>query len=806
MMWKRVCVAVTAVCLAMSGISFGLGAVEWGKETVEAVSWVGATDLTQKFTVNGAEFTIRSGDQLPVNSTYKYQNNANPKITAGGNYNSATQTNSIPQSAGGVFLQMGRFPRDIVSFPSGQEPNIVGTSTGRWYSIATAPGVDWGQVQEYQITTNNVTRYYVKHVTKIYISNPNNIGWVTVTPNAPAVTSGQAHWFECMPINFLIANWDYLPTSINTNGNGTANEMQLLAVDQIMSGVQFSTELGVNANKIWSGPDNRIRNYLNEKFLVEAFTPEEQSIIATTVVQNHTFAAAANPNQNKENLAYNGTPTQDKVFLLSTPEILGIDTQSPANLNSYSKLFADGTGKDLTHITMNTDWSVANYGSAYAIGNNNQKPTAAGWWWSRTPASATNFTYVGDDGTPSSCNPTWADGGLRPALTLDLGIGNPKIISGVETTPNIDVASHTSETIGNFSPNAEYKISYASNQPQTYTPTSTTIEIDENWFGETLQIVKVGTQSPDETWKEDSLAQSLSIPARPSAPSGLGHSGGNAITGTTAGQEYRLLDGDNWADCTAPNTPVASGTYLVRVKASDMEPKTFASAPATVVVSPLPQNTWSANELTINYEDETVEGFVDGKDYKVYSDHFTAIHTTIAGTSFNINLASNTWYGRTLHFIKCGNGTTTSDSQPLDLHIPARPTMPNITFDNVSEADAENGIIKNLTTSMEWATADGYVNDVWQPVTGDNIQGLHEGTYYVRIKATTTSFASAPKIINIVVLTGGEGEEGRHNGGDKNNITQTIFIWAGVVLLVSAIVGASIGGTIVMRAHGKKAK
>jgi hypothetical protein len=79
--------------------------------------------------------------------------------------------------------------------------------------------------------------------------------------------------------------------------------------------------------------------------------------------------------------------------------------------------------------------------------------------------------------------------------------------------------------------------------------------------GSALSIVKKGNG----TTTTDSAAQSLTIPARPAAPTGIA-GGAGRITGTTTLMQYSANGTSGWLDCTATQTIVTQGAYYVRVK------------------------------------------------------------------------------------------------------------------------------------------------------------------------------------------------------------------------------------------------
>jgi hypothetical protein len=107
--------------------------------------------------------------------------------------------------------------------------------------------------------------------------------------------------------------------------------------------------------------------------------------------------------------------------------------------------------------------------------------------------------------------------------------------------------------------------------------------------GTTLRIVKVGTGV-----NANSLEQSLPLPARPAAPSGVagtittGGLSNGTLTAVTGAMEYRLSSSGTWTAVTGGATTVtglSAGTYHVRLRATSTA---FASAAATVIVGATP--------------------------------------------------------------------------------------------------------------------------------------------------------------------------------------------------------------------------
>ena len=114
--------------------------------------------------------------------------------------------------------------------------------------------------------------------------------------------------------------------------------------------------------------------------------------------------------------------------------------------------------------------------------------------------------------------------------------------------------------------------------------TGTTYRIPAEWFGESIQIIKVGNGIT----LRDSKAVNIQIPARPEAPVVdktdctfiLVRNG--TITNVSLKREYRLSSSSEWIECT--DTSIANltpGTYDVRFKASG---SSFVGEITTVVI------------------------------------------------------------------------------------------------------------------------------------------------------------------------------------------------------------------------------
>ncbi|MGN0150288.1 MAG: InlB B-repeat-containing protein, partial [Clostridia bacterium] len=159
-------------------------------------------------------------------------------------------------------------------------------------------------------------------------------------------------------------------------------------------------------------------------------------------------------------------------------------------------------------------------------------------------------------------------------------------------------------------------------------PETTEISVAD-YIGQTIAIVKKGNS----TTTVDSEPQTLEIPFRPSAPSGIAsvdeseeNANDGKITGVTAAMEYRLSTDSNWADITGNEiTGLAYAAYNVRFKATD---ESFASEAVRVVVNAkgkyiITFNNYNGSELTrISVSEGTIPSY-DGTPTREQDDRYT---------------------------------------------------------------------------------------------------------------------------------------------------------------------------------------
>ncbi|WP_341281153.1 S-layer homology domain-containing protein [Paenibacillus sp. FSL H8-0537] len=268
------------------------------------------------------------------------------------------------------------------------------------------------------------------------------------------------------------------------------------------------------------------------------------------------------------------------------------------------------------------------------------------------------------------------------------------------------------------------------------------VAIDGNWLGTTVNVVKKGNG----TTKTDSAAQTLSLPARPSTPTAektdeTSISGNNGtLTNVTAAMEYKKGAASSWTDVTGTSvTGLAPDTYSVRVKATS---SAFASVAQTVTIAAFIATQEATPSAGIDYAAEQLTGLESAGAYTING---TAV--TVDGNG-KVAIDGN-WLGTTVNVVKKGNGTTKTDSAAQTLSLPARPSTPTAEKTDETSISGNNGTLTNVTAAMEYKKG---AASSWTDVTGTSVTGLAPDTYSVRVKATSSAFASVAQTVTIAAF------------------------------------------------------
>lgn len=137
-------------------------------------------------------------------------------------------------------------------------------------------------------------------------------------------------------------------------------------------------------------------------------------------------------------------------------------------------------------------------------------------------------------------------------------------------------------------------------------------------------------------------------------------------------------------------------------------------------------------EIQIDYVNNMLTGFDEDVEYLINDVAIVPEEDSIA--------IDDSWYGNTMSIVRKSRGNGYSDSEAQELNIPAIPDTP-------IGVSAGYNKISGTTTDMQYKSS---ASDTWISCSGTEIVNLDAGTYDVRTKATTKSFAS--KSVQVEVL------------------------------------------------------
>ncbi|WP_339807515.1 S-layer homology domain-containing protein [Paenibacillus sp. FSL R7-0337] len=305
-----------------------------------------------------------------------------------------------------------------------------------------------------------------------------------------------------------------------------------------------------------------------------------------------------------------------------------------------------------------------------------------------------------------------------------------------ETTPGA-VIDYTAEQLTGLTPGAAYTVN---GQPVT-ADVNGKLAIASSWLGASLSIVKKG----DGSATTDSVAQTLNVPSRPAAPAGVTATDETAInakdgtlTNVTAAMEYKRGTAGAWSNVAGTSvTTLEPDTYYVRTKATAAA---FVSEAQPVTVNAYVPTAESTPAAVIDYAAEQLTSLTAGAAYTVNGQPVTA--------DVNGKLAiASSWLGASLSIVKKGDGSATTDSVAQTLNVPSRPAAPaGVTATDETAINAQDGALVNVDSTMEYKKS---AAGAWGVVTGTAVTGLAPDTYYVRVKATATDFASEEQSVAV---------------------------------------------------------
>lgn len=144
-------------------------------------------------------------------------------------------------------------------------------------------------------------------------------------------------------------------------------------------------------------------------------------------------------------------------------------------------------------------------------------------------------------------------------------------------------------------------------------------------------------------------------------------------------------------------------------------------------------------ELTIDYKNEIINGFINDGNYYINDKPITLTNNKneigiIFSFSYGQIDVNSDWLGTSLKIQRKARNSSFTDSDVLSLNIPARPEAPNgiLTTDTT---------INGVDNTMEYKATN---SDTWTPCTSNKIETstLGSNEFEIRYKATDTDFAS----------------------------------------------------------------
>ena len=226
---------------------------------------------------------------------------------------------------------------------------------------------------------------------------------------------------------------------------------------------------------------------------------------------------------------------------------------------------------------------------------------------------------------------------------------------------------------------------------------------------------------------------------------------GGSIGGSTDSIQIVVKSNGTFTAPTGDGLTAPEGMVFIGWQADGVTYAAGATVPGNVGtltaqwIDPPPESTPA---ISIDYTKEELKGFEDGAGY------------TINGASVTPGpdgalAVSEDWFGKDLFIVKKGNGSTTLDSATQTLSIPARPAAPAVQGINESVQGQNDGKITGLTAGTDYETSTDS-GQSWKDaeLTDTEIVDLAPGTYQVRVKSTSNSFAGV--MAEVTIATGAE--------------------------------------------------
>lgn len=151
----------------------------------------------------------------------------------------------------------------------------------------------------------------------------------------------------------------------------------------------------------------------------------------------------------------------------------------------------------------------------------------------------------------------------------------------------------------------------------------------------------------------------------------------------------------------------------------------------------------SKPDASIDFVSEKLTRLTPGASYTVSGSGIADESFTAESSTYNIK---SEWIGKTISLVKT-NTESNCNSDAQQIEIPKKPDAPTTAIAVDESFDgAADGRITGVTGQMEYRKAG---ETEWISVSGTTVTNLETGTYEIRTKATTSSFASHAALLSV---------------------------------------------------------
>jgi len=224
------------------------------------------------------------------------------------------------------------------------------------------------------------------------------------------------------------------------------------------------------------------------------------------------------------------------------------------------------------------------------------------------------------------------------------------------------------------------------------------------------------------------------------------------LTGVKSGMEYCVEGEDKWLSITT-SANINLSKYASAEKDITVQVRyrrTSTNAYSHPVYFTIPMLGSAPQNLTINYQSESITGFDPEKQYEYATTSPTNPYSKMVLTDGEFVLGSNISKSSTRFYIREAAADGKSYSAYTFLEVPGRKEAPAaVMVYNDPDVPETQAILTNIDTTMEYRK---YGESVWNPVTDETmIFDIPETdvTYYIREKVTDTAFLSFAKTVSL---------------------------------------------------------